>query len=92
MSFGNELKFMRCQDHHLSSPDVGSYLEVQMSGLRTLVSNLEEAGTANQGGRELQKLSEELRTVSSKVTGTALNIPTDESTTTAGQGHGRPRK
>jgi hypothetical protein len=53
-----------------------------MSGLRTRVSNLEQAGTANQGGQGLRKLSEELRTFLTKVAGTALGNPAESLATT----------
>jgi hypothetical protein len=63
----------------LISPDVGSSLDDQMSGLRTPVSDLEQAGAASQGSRELRKLSEELRALSNKVAGTPPGNPGESS-------------
>jgi hypothetical protein len=45
----------------LDSPDIGSSLEDQLSGLRTRVSDLEHGRTTTKNDRELRRVSEELK-------------------------------
>jgi hypothetical protein len=76
---------VRWENLSLISPDVGSSLDDQMSGLRTPVSDLEQAGAASQGSRELRKLSEELGALSNKVAGTPPGNLGESSATTTQQ-------
>ncbi len=51
----------------LESPDIGSSLEDQLSGLRTRVSDLEHGGTAMNNDQELRGVSKQLKALNQKV-------------------------